>query len=122
MSFLPGTVIQQYLLPVVNAQTIQPQYLGGIVHFLPPVVQPQSHSAALLLCSACSSAPCSPYREVNKDLLPELPLAFINQKIQTACKQHSLPCTPSAAYWIHIPLPPASLSFFNMFFLICFDE
>lgn len=122
VSFLPGTVILQYLLPVVNAQTIQPQYLGHIVHFILPVVQPQSHSAAVLLCSACSSAPCSPYQEVNKDLLPELPLAFIIQKIQTACKQHSLPCTPSAAYWIHIPLPPASLSFFNMFFLICFDE
>lgn len=84
-------------------------------------MQAQSCSAALLLCPACSSVPCSPHREVNKDLLPELPLAFINQKIQTACKQHSLPCMPSAAYWIHRPLPPASL-FFNMFFLICFDE
>lgn len=46
MSFLPGTVILQYLLPVVNAQTIQPQYLGHIVHFLLPVVQ--AHSAAVL--------------------------------------------------------------------------
>lgn len=91
--------------------------ISCIVHFLPSFVsQLQSHSAALSLSSVCSNAPCSAYQEFNKDLLPELPLAFINQKMQTACKQHSLPCMPSAAYWIHIPLPPASLSFFNMGF------
>lgn len=100
---------------VPSAQAIQSWYLRRVVHLLPPVVLSQTHFAAPWLCSACSTAPCSPYCEVNKDLLPELPLAFINQKMQTACKQHSLPCTPSAAYWIHIPLPLASLSF-----LICF--
>lgn len=94
----------------------------GVLSTSFPLLCNQSHSAALLLCSACSSAPCSPYQEINKDLLPELSSAFINQKIQTECKQHSLPCMPSTAYWIHIPLPPASLSFLICFFLICFDE